>query len=407
MIKKIVILALVISLFPILSLASAVQAQSGLRVTANSAAIDFPASLRFHLSARGDANITDIRLHYSVDMASFARVTSEVIVGFVPGTNVETDWTWDMRQTGGLPPGTDVEYWWTVTDARGNKAVTDRAKVAFNDGRHTWQNMTENKVTMFWYEGRLSDVQEIMSAAQQALARLLKDTGAMLEKPVKIYLYPSTADLQGAMIFPQEWTGGVTFTGFGIIAIGLQRSNPDWNKRAIAHELTHLVINQVIFNPYNELPTWLDEGLAMYNEGPLETTFANQLRKAVTGNSLISVRSLSSPFSAYSDLATQSYAESQSLVEFLIQNYGQSKMFELLNAFREGNSYDGALMKVYGFDMDGLNTLWRVYITKKYQPVGAAVISIPHMIAAFIDSIRKVRFSPNPAASGWVSRGCW
>jgi hypothetical protein len=34
-------------------------------------------------------------------------------------------------------------------------------------------------------------------------------------------------------------------------------------------------------------------------------------------------------------------------------------MFALLDAFRQGNTYDGALQKVYGFDMDGLNTLWQ------------------------------------------------
>jgi hypothetical protein len=46
-----------------------------------------------------------------------------------------------------------------------------------------------------------------MAAAQQALARLATDTGAELDKPVKIYIYASTNDLLGAMIAPQE-TGG-------------------------------------------------------------------------------------------------------------------------------------------------------------------------------------------------------
>ena len=140
-----------------------------------------------------------------------------------------------------------------------------------------------------------------MAAAQQALARLAEDTGAYLEKPVKIYIYANAQDLQGAMIYPQEWTGGVTFTRYGIIAIGIAPTNLDWGKRAIAHELTHLVIHQMTFNPYNDLPTWLDEGLAMYTEGQLEPEFATYLKKAIAENSLISVRSLSSPFSAYAE----------------------------------------------------------------------------------------------------------
>jgi hypothetical protein len=39
-------------------------------------------------------------------------------------------------------------------------------------------------------------------------------------------------------------------------------------------------------------------------------------------------------------------------------------MLELLNTFGEGSSYDGAVNRVYGFDMDGLDSLWRQYIAE-------------------------------------------
>lgn len=376
MIRKAGILTLIICLSLVLFFPASVQAQSGLRILKNSATTEFPDRLLFNLAAQSEAKITDVRLHYTVDQESFAQVTSEVFIDFVPDTAIDVKWTWDMRKTGGLPPGAMLEYWWTVTDARGKKAVTEPIEVRFDDNRHTWQDLTEGKITIYWYESKLSLVQEAMSAAQQALARLLEDTGAELKKPVKIYLYLGSADLQGAMIFPQEWTGGVTFTRYGIIAIGLVPSNPAWNRRAIAHELTHLVIDQVTLNPYNDLPIWLNEGLAMYNEGPLEAGFTNLLKSAIARNSLISVRSLSSPFSAYAQSASQAYAQSYSLVEFLVKNYGQAKMLQLLSIFREGSSYDGALMKVYGFDMDGLNTLWRDYAVKKYREVGATTTTI-------------------------------
>ncbi|GAI47128.1 unnamed protein product, partial [marine sediment metagenome] len=132
---------------------------------------------------------------------------------------------------------------------------------------------------------------ELMAAAHQALARLAEDTGAHLEKPVVIYIYADAQDLQGAMIYPQEWTGGVAFTRYGIIAIGIAPDNLYWGKRAVAHELTHLVIHQMTLNPYSDLPTWLDEGLAMYAEGALEPVFATYLNRAIAEDTLISVRS--------------------------------------------------------------------------------------------------------------------
>ena len=363
MIRKVGILALVACLFLAFLSPGLVQAESGLTILDSSAEVEFPAKLSFNLSVESDVNITDIRLHYTVDQISFAQVTSEVYIEFVPAKSVDAEWTWDMRRTGGLPPGSTVEYWWTVEDASGDRLETATSQVQFDDIRYHWQSLTEGEVTIYWYEGGESFAREVMAAAHQAMARLAEDTGARLEEPAKLYIYASAEDLRGAMIYPQEWTGGVAFTEHGTIAIGIAPAELTWGKRAIAHELAHLVIHQMTLNPYIGLPTWLDEGLAMYAEGSLEQPLVAYLNKAIAQNRLISVRSLSSPFSAYAEEAVLAYAQSYSLVEFLISTYGQGKMLELLNTFRQGSGYDEALNKVYGFDMDGLDALWRDYVS--------------------------------------------
>lgn len=363
MIKKASILALVICLFLSILSPILVQAQSGLTILDSSAQAEFPSRLSFSLSAQSDADITDIRLCYTVDRTSFAQVTSEAYIEFAPATTVDVEWTWDMRKTGGLPPGSGVDYWWVVEDASGGRIETAPSRVQFDDNRYLWRSMTVGKLTIYWYQEDESFARELMLAAQEALERLVESTGAKPERAVRLYIYDSAQDLRGAMIYPQEWTGGVAFTRYSIIAIGINTGNLDWGKRAIAHELTHLVIHQMTLNPYNDLPTWLDEGLAMHTEGVLGLEYTAYLNVAIAGKSLISVRSLSSPFSAYSEQAILSYAQSYSLVDFLISNYGQAKMLELLLTFRQGSSYDGALEEVYGFDMDGLDARWREYVT--------------------------------------------
>jgi len=361
---------IVLAVFLLLSLFSPglVRAGDGLRVLDSSAQAEFPYRLSFSLSAESDVNITDIRLCYQVDRINFARVSSEAYIDFVPATSVSIDWALEMIKIGGLPPGSSLEYWWTVEDVDGDRTATLPARIVFDDNRYSWQSLTEGKVTLYWYQGDNSFAGELMLAAQQALERLNEYTAAELERPVKLYVYADARDLQGSMIHPQEWTGGVAFTRYGIMAIGIAPEKLDWGRRAIAHELTHLVIHQVTLNPYNEIPTWLDEGLAMRSEGPLPVSFSLYLGRAIAEGSLISVQSLSSPFSAYADEASLSYAQSYSLVEFLIDSYGQGKMFELLNAFKEGSTYDGALEKVYGFDMDGLDDLWQDWVTQSGQP---------------------------------------
>ncbi|HEY82863.1 MAG TPA: peptidase MA domain-containing protein [Dehalococcoidia bacterium] len=364
MIKKIGLLALILGLFLVVLGPASVQAEEGLAVRESSVEVDFPLKLTFNLKAQSHADITEIRLHYTVERESFAYVVSEVYLEFEPAPVVEVAWSWDMRKTGGLPPGSRLEYWWTLEDARGDRLETEPARVKVDDDRYSWRSLTEGKVTIHWYQGDESFARELMGVAQEALLRLAKSTGAELARPVNIYIYAGAQDLQGAMIFPQEWTGGVTFTRYSTIAIGIAPDEIDWGRRAMAHELTHLVIHQVVFNPYSDLPTWLDEGIAMYAEGPLEPAFAALLEKAIREGSLISVRSLASPFSALAEQSALAYAQSYSLVKFLIENYGQSQMLELLRTFREGSGYDQALLKVYGFDVDGLDSLWRSYPLK-------------------------------------------
>jgi len=368
MIKKAGLLALVACLFLALLSPGLVRAQGGLTVLDSSAQVEFPLRLHFNLSAESDVNITDIRLRYTVDRADFAHVTSETYIEFVPATEVDVSWTLEMVRIGGLPPGSSMEYWWVLEDAGGSKVKTTPVRVQLEDNRYSWRSLTEGEVTIHWYEGGQSFVQELMASAQQALARLAKDTGAYLGKPVEMYIYASARDLQGAMIYAREWTGGAAFSRYGIISLGMSPNDLDWGKGATAHELTHLVIHQMTFNPYSSLPNWLNEGLAMYAEGALGSGYVDLLNKAMAEEGLISVRSLASPFSAYPGEASLAYAQSYSLVEFLIDSYGQGKMLELLNTFKQGSSYDGALDKVYGFDMDGLDTLWWDYVTEQFQP---------------------------------------
>lgn len=406
MIKKAGIFALIVFLFLGLLGPGLVQAQGGLTILDNSAEAEYPFKLHFNLSAKSDANIVDIRLHYTVDRESYAQVTSEVYVEFVPDTAVDVQWAWDMRRTGGLPPGSSVEYWWTVEDVNGGKIETTPVRISFDDNRYSWRSLTEGEVTIYWYEGERLFAEEIMLAAQQALARLAEDTGAYLKKPVKIYIYANPRDLQGAMIFAKEWTGGVAFPRYGIIAIGITPRNLSWGKRATIHELTHLVIHQMTFNAYNDLPPWLDEGLAMYAEGKLEPEYRGLLKKAIAEESLITVRSLSSPFSVFGGKASLSYAQSYSLIEFLISKDGQDKMLELLTAYSEGRGYyDGALERVYGFDMDGLDNLWRDYATGQYQEAEATTAAIPPVLnGTLTELVSGLILDWRLATQSWVWR---
>ncbi|MDD4874715.1 MAG: peptidase MA family metallohydrolase, partial [Dehalococcoidales bacterium] len=289
MIRKVGLLIAVLSLM-IMSL-SPVQAQSEPTISfADSVVTSFPDYIDFNLHIESDVFITDVRLHYTVERESFADVTHEVNVGIpLPfQTAMDVLWRWDMRTTGTLPSGTAIKYWWTLKDTYGKNYKTIPKNVSFKDTNYSWKSIAEGNITIYWYSGDEGFVAELMRTCQEALVRLSDDTGAYLEDPIRIYIYSSSSALRNAMIFAQQWAGGAAYPGYGVIAIGISKSNIEWGKRAPVHEIAHMVTHQITSNPYNFIPVWLNEGISMYAEGVIEESFESYLKKAAIAGTLIS-----------------------------------------------------------------------------------------------------------------------
>lgn len=335
----------------------------------SSAEVHFPNEITFNLRAESPAPINQAFLNYRIDSVATVEATAVVDLDFNPAPVVVTSWTWEMKKMlGSLPPGTGIRYNWLVRDASGNRLETAWQNVEFNDDDHPWREAVGDNVTLYWYEGDVAFGETLLAVAEDALDTLARDTGAALQQDVDVYAYASTEDLHNAMLFPQEWMGGAAFPDYGTLAIEAQPRYLPSAQRDLAHEMAHLVTYQMTFNPYGDIPTWLDEGLSMYAEGYPSSSFQTALSSAVADDTLLSVETVSSSFPADFDQARLSYAESYSLVSFLIQQHGRDKMLDLLNTFKQGATYDGALLQVYGVDTAGLGNQWRASLGLGPQP---------------------------------------
>jgi hypothetical protein len=96
----------------------------------------------------------------------------------------------------------------------------------------------------------------------------------------------------------------------------------------------------------------------MYAQSEPGEGYTSALEKAVERDSLFSVRSMTAPTGDPSKVGLF-YGQAWSLVDFLIESYGPEKFAELFAIFKEGSTVDKALLKVYGFDQDGLEEAWR------------------------------------------------
>ena len=355
----IILLLILICLIP----AGASAAVDDIKLLNSSTEAEFPVLLTFNMSAESTTPITRIRLRYEVDKKVYAPTFAEAWPEFQPARNVKASWSWDMRKAW-LAPGGKVTYWWIIEDSTGNKLTTPKKSITFDDTRYKWQTLNDQNINIFWYQGSRSFANDLLKASVDAKQRLERDTGATLDKPVYIYIYANYNDLLGSIVDPDEWTGGVAYMGFNIISIGISPNNLSWGKKAVAHELGHLLVQQITISPYGDIrPLWLHEGLAMHAEGDQSEADKKELQKAIEDGRIATLRSLTSPFPASTEGAFFAYAQSQSVIEYMINTYGKDKINQLLILLNDGYSMDDALTRVYGFNLSGLDEAWLEYMT--------------------------------------------
>jgi hypothetical protein len=318
---------LVLALVLLAMVSPLVLAQEGITVIADAYEYSFSGQIVFRLMAESSSEINDITLLYRIGSA---LVTNSARPEFSPAKQVEAEYVWRL-QRGEIPPGSDIEYSWRIKDAAGNALETESIAFTYMDDRFTWQSLTEGKVVLYWYDADQTFGRELLISAAESLARLEENVGVELEKPVKIIVYQSKADMQealtsqGAVYEEQIITLGVVVAPDIVLLHGAHQDVDS----TIAHELTHVVVGLATENPYAAIPAWLNEGLAMYNEGKLRSGNAQALKKGIRENRLLSVRSLTAPTGNPAEV-NLFYGEVYSVVDFLLKTYGKEKMSQLL-----------------------------------------------------------------------------
>jgi hypothetical protein len=361
-------------------LPGAVQAQAGLQVHANEADATFPSRIEFSLDASVPGPIASAELEYGVERVACTQTSSRI----VPDIDEEEDpgrlsarWTWDLRRSGSVPPGARIWWRWHVTAESGAAWSTPIAWLTFDDDRFRWQSATRGEITVYWYRGGDEFGQHMLQTAVDAQLRLTADPGAGLQEPVHIFFYADAEALKGAVLFAQRWTGGLAFPDYYVILIAAGPAEQAYGETTVAHELMHLVVRQLAFNCAASVPRWLDEGLAVWAEGGSSPDQQETLDEAIAADELLSLRSLNASFSAHAGRARLAYAQSYSVIAYLLEQHGRERILDLLAAFHEGATYDGALQQVYGFDTDALDDLWRAEVGAPPRTQAASVRASP------------------------------
>ena len=340
-------------------------------VTNNEVTFSFPETATFSATITSTAEITSVVLEYGNEQLTCGEVVAKAFPDFKPSTTTNVSWTWDMRQSGSLPPGAKLWWRWRATNKNGSESLSETKTATWLETKYDWKTITQGDINFHWYSGDKAFAEDLLNAAQGGLTLLKNDAGLEPDSPIDIYIFGSNNDMKDAILYEPAWTGGQAFPEQNIVILGISQAELDWGRDSIVHELTHVLVGHLTFSCLGDVPTWLNEGLAVYSEGQLDPQSQNQLDQAIQSNQLLSVRSLSAGFSEVPDKAYLSYSQSYSIVKFLIETYNQDKMNALLTTLRDGTAIDEALVKVYGFDVEGLEDVWRRAVGAGPRPASA------------------------------------
>jgi len=353
-------LLILTSLILLITQFSLVQAQSDpIEVLSNAAIIDFPLAITFQLDYQSATEMDDISLFYAIDKRTCGD-QARVHVAPDPETG-QVSWEWDLTKSYSMPPGATLFWHWQLTDVDGNVLTTEEQTVLFDDPNFEWQSYEEGKIKIEWSVGNLQFAKDLYQIITQAVNSLSMNAGLALEGNLKVIIYPTSSDLAEAGVWLPEWVGGVAYPDFNIIVLAIAPNEYDWAKEVIAHELSHLITHGLIFNCVGgDIPTWLDEGIAMFSENPSEVEELDLVIRALENGKLPKLLSLANGFSADTDAAHLSYVQSSAVAHFLIDEYGKENLALLLEAIKTGRNFDPLMEEIYVFDTNELDSLFRI-----------------------------------------------
>ena len=207
--------------------------------------------------------------------------------------------------------------------------------------------------------------------------------GGMLDKKCRVYVYSDHEDyltsLRSAGIRVPDWSAGCHLPrryyvyGYPIVCGYVE---PNFLSATLPHELTHAIFAEFVYGSMIEekrlkpLPLWIDEGMAVYMQK--KSNYKYVCKDVLKENTFISLSKLIS-FDNYPSGDNELelfYAQSPSLVEYLLNTYGGSKFLSLAkkSVFKDKSTED-LLRSVYYAKIQNLDELennWINYIKENY-----------------------------------------
>ncbi|MGD1997037.1 MAG: peptidase MA family metallohydrolase [Anaerolineae bacterium] len=348
----------------------------------------FPDNMTFQLSVRSDAgDIVEATLYLEVGWAEAIELV--VPEPFTPAPEVQLTAIWTTgSQT--VPPFIEIIYHWQLTDANGETFSTEPVQTEYADTNHDWERLQDEHAIVLWYDRPSSFGEDLFRAAQEAYDHVANITGTTTDRPIRIVIYNTQADFCVMYSICETWVGGQTFSGI-TVQWGTDR---DWLVHdVVPHELAHVFYGEVFRDTWVNVPTWFNEGIAVYNERTDHSEEMGMVRDAAEEGRLRSLPVMTRGGGVAHGEVGLWYAIAYSLVAYVADAYGEETLGELILTLAGNTRFEEALAQTTGLDMAQLELEWRAWLGYPVESVPTP-ITLPTMAITPM-GLPTVRQSPS------------
>ena len=261
-----------------------------------------------------------------------------------------------------IPVFSTIEYWYNIKFQDGSQKQSPKERFIYQDNRFEWDHVQfDDNYQIYWTEGNLAFGQAVYDSIQQSIDSYSKYLDLPAPDTLYVYIYRNDSQLQMALnITNARWIAGHANPAENIIVTSIPTGTGDLLdiKRQIPHELTHIRLYYYLDENYANLPAWYNEGLASLAELYYLPEYREILDAAWKNDNLIPMSNLCSTFPSEPNLAGLAYAQAESFVRFLYNQYGKDGLQRLLDAYKQGHTCSNSLQEAFNLDLDELQKEW-------------------------------------------------
>jgi hypothetical protein len=364
--------------------------------------IEFPNRIVLELEAESVEDVVSVRLFYTIGRQDTLVYGYPTILRTSNGVSAE--FIIHTGTSGYIPAGVDIEYYYVFEYSNGQFVESEKFTIEYLDPQYDWNRYDAGTFEIVWHDRPRSLVEDVADEVNARLLPVLSMFG--LRNPDKMKAVIVNGGREAGRTFPrvsQTASDGQLFGGFAFgeydvfILAGL-------GVDGMIHEMTHLFFDEAVGSPRAKVPAWVNEGLAMYFErgtGGRDSTVANASRSG----SLIRLGNMGAVPGRPSDVRLF-YAQSWSLITYMVDSFGSERMTSMLTALNSGRSIQDAIQTAYGITSIQLEAGWRSQLHSRSSfnqivdpgSLGTSVIITGAMlVTATVLAVRWLRRDPDPA----------